>query len=85
MPDDNDTLRERFADVAHAVWAHWMTYMFSKGYLGMDGDWHLPADLYRRWARQAKTPYADLTGKEQESDRDQADKYLAALRDWEKP
>ena len=41
--------------------------------------WLMPAELFHRWQRQMKTPYADLPEKEKASDRDEADKMLAIV------
>ena len=75
-----DELREQIADVQHAIWSHWMAYMFTCGTFNEDGSWTMPAAKALRWQRQALTEYADLTEKERESDRDQADKVLNVLR-----
>ena len=72
----SDELREQFADLAHAIWAHWMRYMFSCGQQLADDTWIMPADKVKRWTRQMHTPYAELTDKERESDREQADKMI---------
>ena len=71
-------LRESLADVQHAIWSHWMNYMFTQGTYA-DGAWTMPADKVERWSRQMATPYGALTFKEQESDRHQADKVIAVL------
>ena len=39
----------------------------------------MPEEKYDRWARQMNTHYFELSEKERESDRDQADKILAVL------
>ena len=75
----SDELREQLADVQHAIWGHWMGYMFSCGWTDWNGCWIMPADKYQRWARQMVTPYAELTEKERMSDREQADKILAVI------
>lgn len=72
----SDELREQFADLAHAIWAHWMRYMFSCGQQLADDTWIMPADKVKRWTRQMHTPYAELSDKERESDREQADKMI---------
>lgn len=72
-------IRERIADVQHEIWAHWMRYLFSVGYEDMEGNFIIPADKARRWKRQTETPYSELTEKERESDRHQADKVIAVL------
>lgn len=75
-----DELREQLADVQHAIWSHWMRYQFSVCQSNGDGSITIPADLVERWSRQMATNYTDLTNKERESDREQADKVLAVLR-----
>jgi hypothetical protein len=42
-------------------------------------DMVVPAKLVKRWKRQMETPYSDLSEKEKDSDREQADKVLEAL------
>ena len=70
--------RERIAAVQHEIWSHWMRYLFSVcGELNDDGSATIPAYNVERWHRQMATGYADLTDKERESDRNQADKVLA--------
>jgi hypothetical protein len=73
-------MREKLADVMHAIWAHWMRYMFSCGTFNNDGSWTMPADKVERWKRQMETDYTDLTDKERESDRHQADKVIAVIK-----
>ncbi len=75
----SDELREQLAAVQHEIWAHWMRYMFTCGQFGPDGSWTMPTDKVERWQRQMSTPYSDLTDKERESDRHQADKVLAVV------
>lgn len=75
----NDELGEQLAAVQHEIWAHWMRYMFTCGQFGPDGSWHMPAFKAERWQRQMDTPYAELTDRERESDREQADKILAVV------
>ena len=73
-----DDYRERIAAVQHEIWSHWMRYLFSVcGELNDDGSATIPAYNVERWHRQMATGYADLTDKERESDRNQADKVLA--------
>ncbi len=76
----NNELREQLAGVQHAIWAHWMRYMFSCGTFSPEtGNWIMPADKALRWERQMNTDYSELTERERNSDRDQADKVLAVL------
>ena len=76
-----DEYRERIAAVQHEIWSHWMSYLFSVCEVDDEtGDAIIPAQYVERWQRQVRTDYANLTDKERESDRNQADKVLAELR-----
>lgn len=72
-------MREATADVQHQIWAHWMNYVFSICPQQEDGSVIIPAEKVERWKRQMDTPYKELSEKEKESDRHQADKVLEAL------
>lgn len=69
-------LLEALADAEHASWARWMDYLFSQCEItvGGEGALTIPAGLVQRWKRQAATPYADLSEREQESDRQEVRK-----------
>ena len=71
-------MRERLAESAHEIWAHWMRYMFTQGTYNDDGSWTMPADKAERWKRQSVTLYDGLTEGEKASDRKVADSYLSA-------
>lgn len=70
---------EELASQEHARWSHWQNYLHGKGERQEDGSLLLPADLVHRWEKQACTDYANLSPKEQESDREQVRKYLPIL------
>ena len=70
---------EKLAAVQHAIWAHWMRYLFRVAVEGDDGSCTIPAEAVRRWKRQVATAYWDLPERERASDRDQADKVIVAL------
>lgn len=72
-------LREALADVQDAIWAHWMKYQFSVCIKNEDGSLTIPAEKVERWTRQMNTDYSELTDKEQESDRHQADKTVEVI------
>lgn len=74
-----DELTETLAAVQHDIWAHWMRYMFTQGSMQPDGTWVMPAEKVLRWSRQMESRYADLSDREQVSDRDQAEKVIAVL------
>lgn len=78
-----DMKREALADISHDIWSHWMNWMFTVGTFNADGTWTMPAALVERWQRQMSTSYADLTEREKDSDREQADKILNAEATFE--
>jgi hypothetical protein len=74
-----ENLTESLAAIEHERWAHWQRYMHSKAVRQPDGSLLLQADLVERWEQQIRTPYAALTDKEKESDREQVRKYLPLI------
>jgi hypothetical protein len=72
-------LIDELAAIEHERWSHWQRYMHSKGVRQADGSLVLPAELVERWERHAATDYDDLTDKEQESDREQVNRYLPII------
>jgi hypothetical protein len=76
---DTQTLREQFADLAHKQWSGWMEYLFEKSTKNEDGTVTIPRWAVDRWSRQINTEYKDLSQQEQDSDRTEADKFLAVL------
>jgi len=74
-----DGLRERLADLCHRQWSGWMEYLFSKGTFNDDGTWTMPAWAVKRWTAQMVATYEDLSPEEQNSDRKEADRFLALL------
>lgn len=71
---------EVIAAVEHERWSHWQRYLHSQCDAMPDGSLVIPAALATRWDRQMHTPYEDLSDAERASDREQAQHYLAALR-----
>ena len=71
--------RERLADAVHDSWSHWMRHIFSKATSNLDGSWTIAAKSAERWQRQMETTYEQLSESEKESDRVQADRFLAAI------
>lgn len=66
---------ETLASLAHYWWAHWTKHL-----LGNMTEWNV-----ERWKKQADTPYAELSEKEKESDREVARDYLQILSPKENP
>jgi len=72
---------EEGANIEHDRWSRWQKYMFSKGVVGPDGEFHLPEEFVDRWFRQIDTKYADLSEPEKESDRKETRNYLPLIQD----
>lgn len=77
MPEKRDDYREELAALCHTQWAGWMDYLFSKCHTNPDGSVTIPRQFAMRWRRQMESTYAQLPPAEQESDRKEADKFLA--------
>lgn len=75
-----DVDREALAELCHQQWSGWMQYLFEKSFARDDGSVVIPPDLVKRWKRQLSTPYKNLSKKEQNSDRTEADKFIALIR-----
>ena len=69
-------MKEELANLCHEQWSGWVKYMFSKGTLNEDGTWTMPIEFVQRWTRQMNTPYTELSESEQNSDRNEADKFI---------
>ncbi len=80
-------LQEQLAELAHDQWSGWMEYLFDKcidykpgKVQAEEGAVVIPKWAVERWVRQAGTKYCDLSSLEQDSDRAEADKFLAVFR-----
>ena len=71
--------REQLAAIEHERWAHWQRYLHSKCEQREDGSLVIPAGYVANLERQIATPYADLSEREKDSDRDQVNRYLPWL------
>ena len=78
-PRPEDSRREELAALCHEQWAGWMAYLFSKCNEVGDGCMEIPAWAVERWTRQLATPYENLSEEEKDSDRKEADRFLAIL------
>jgi len=72
-------MREKLAELCHQQWSGWMKYLFSKCTINEDGSMTIPPWAVSRWLRQATTPYSELLPEEQDSDRKEADRFIAVL------
>lgn len=79
--DARAALVDRLAAIEHERWSHWQRYMHGKASRQPDGTLVIPADLAARWEKQIDTPYANLSPKEQESDREQVERYLPIIEE----
>jgi len=73
------SMREKLANLCHEQWSGWMSYLFSKGTFNKNGTWTMPKEFVSRWKGQIATSYKNLSHSEQESDRTEADKFLAVF------
>jgi hypothetical protein len=76
-----DHLREAISEQQHAIWAHWMEYLFSISVKHPDGSYRILPEEAARWKQQIETPYSALPEESKTSDREQADQILAVLGD----
>ena len=74
-----NVLREQLAALAHAQWSGWMVYLFGLSRSNGDGTITIPANVVARWQGQIATPYAELSEREKDSDRVEADRVLAII------
>lgn len=86
-----DELIEQLADKEHASWARWMQYLLNKCVahwtVNADGfDQYngvlIPPGLVEHWQRQIRTPYADLSEQEKQSDREEVAHILPIIREY---
>lgn len=84
---DSSEFKERLSDLIHNQWSGWMDHLFSKsieekGQFDIEtGSMIIPQWAVKRWTRQMNTTYKKLAGKEKDSDRKEADKFLHLIRD----
>ncbi len=70
---------ENLSDVQHAIWSHWMEYLFSMCVDNPDGSKCIPSGLVERWSRQLETKYVDLSESEKDADRQEAIRIISWL------
>lgn len=77
-------LTDQLAALEHTQWAHWTDHMLSqlKELFDFCAEHHFEpeaAEHIRRWQRQIRSSYAELSESEKESDREWARKILICL------
>jgi len=76
---DTKEIREALADLEHTRWSNWQKYLHSEC-TAVGDTLVIPKGSVEHWRRQIATPYADLTEREKDSDRKEADQTIALLR-----
>jgi len=81
MEKDNRTLKEKFAEKIHIVWAEWMLYVFQNCKSDVEGNMIIPKDLVKRWKRQSSQTFDELTEEEKFTDKKIAGELNKIVRD----
>jgi hypothetical protein len=68
---------EILADLCHQQWSGWMKWLFKKCGMNQQGDCVIPREYYKSLCRQMETDYQNLSEVEQDSDREEAEKFLS--------
>lgn len=77
-----DELIERLADKEHASWSRWQQYLHSLCERREDGALIISASRVARWEREIVAPYADLSEREKQYDRDEVAHILPIIRQY---
>lgn len=77
----DEELIERLAALEHDRWSGWMNYLFTQGYSREDGAFVIDPESVRWWQHLIDTPYAELTERSKESDRQEVRKTLDVLKE----
>ena len=72
-------MREQLAQLAHEQWSGWIKHMFRQCEPTKNNELVIPRWAAERWTRQSETPYCELSEKEKDSDRAEADKFLVII------
>jgi len=72
-------IKEQLAILCHDQWAGWMEYLFTKGKLNGNGTFTIRAESVGRWHGQMRTAYSELSETEQQSDLNEAQKFIDFL------
>jgi len=72
-------LREKLAELEHERWSNWQRHLHGQCLKYREGILLIPASSVKHWERQINTKYKDLTEREKDSDRKEADNTLKLL------
>jgi len=72
-------MRENLAELCHSQWSGWMKYLFSKCSKRANGSMVIPKWAVDRWNKQMNTSYKGLSDDEKDSDRAEADRFIALI------
>lgn len=75
---EDSALIEKLAAIEHERWADWQRWC--NKVLRENNPSHEQGDVLERWDRQIETPYAELSEKEKQSDRDQVMRYWPLIK-----
>ena len=78
-PFSREEKREGLAQYAHVAWTGWMGHIFKRCETTDHGALMIPKEWVERWQRQMDTHYVDLSDKEKDSDRVEADRMLKVM------
>lgn len=78
---DEEAATEPLAEYMHEAWSGWMQYLFEHGTQNDDGTFTIDFEQVGRWRRQMNMPYGELPEAEKDSDRIEANRILAVIRD----
>lgn len=76
---NKEKLREELANLCHEQWSGWMDYLFSKLTMDSYGRPVMSVADFQRWHGQTETAYENLLPGEKESDRREADRFVAII------
>jgi len=80
-----EELIELLSEKEHASWSRWMDYLFNQCDLERGKNhfrYIIPHELVQRWKQQVETPYAELSEREKQSDRDEVAHILPIIHKW---
>ena len=84
MDESDRELFEKLADIEHQRWSDWQSYLYSKCTQNDDGSLTISSSDVEHWQKQIDTDYKDLSESEQDSDREQVERYWKLIQDFVK-